>query len=466
MAKHTPRLPGMGLAALMGLVLAAAPLSARDYDGDIGILGGIVSQDEDLPGLVDQPTGDVSAVLGGRLGYLFSDHVGLFADGTHSWINTPHSGETGTLDFRGGLELYGPELWKNAPLYLAGAGGLERISFADVDSTILRPIISGGLGQRFGMGPLFGHWEVRATHAFKDEANATVATPSLGEAFTHYNLLLGVSLPFGGSDSDEDGIRDRADHCPDTPYGAHVNAKGCPLDKDGDGVFDGLDLCSDTPAGWPVDSSGCPTDKDGDGVADGADTCPNTPKGARVDAKGCAIDTDKDGVPDGIDKCKGTVPGAKVDAKGCAIDTDQDGVPDGVDQCPNTPAGTDVDARGCTILFEEERAELILEGVTFESNSATLRAESLPLLDRIAESLAAWPEVNVEIGGHTDANGAAAHNADLSRRRAETVRDYLMTKKVAGARLTVNGYGESEPIADNSTAAGRAQNRRVTLRRK
>ncbi|MBZ0269046.1 OmpA family protein [bacterium] len=460
------RLARTGVIALVGLSLSLTAVDARDYDGDVGLIGGTVKPDEDLSGVMDQSWNDTSALLGGRLGFLLTDRWGLFADGTHSWITTRNSGKTGTLDFRGGVELFGPELWENAPLYLAGAGGVERIDFDGATDTLTRPLVSAGLGQRFPLGPLFGRWEARVTHAFAKSEDATIAAPDLGEAFTHASLHFGLSIPFGGSDSDGDGVRDRNDRCAATPAGALVDRHGCGVDSDGDRVFDGLDRCADTPAGWPVDASGCPTDKDGDGVPDGADRCAKTLAGAKVDANGCATDADGDGVPDGLDHCNDTPQGAKVDSHGCAVDTDRDGVPDGLDKCPGTPAGTKVDARGCAILFEDKRSELVLEGVTFESNSARLRPESLGVLDRVAGSLAAWPEVNVEVGGHTDSQGAAAHNADLSERRAETVRKYLVDKGVKAGQLTVRGYGEAEPIADNGRADGRARNRRVTLRRR
>src|SRR6266571_985950 len=108
-------------------------------------------------------------------------------------------------------------------------------------------------------------------------------------------------------------------------------------DSDHDGVPDNKDACPDTPAGAAVDSKGCPIDSDRDGVPDGIDKCPGTPAGAHVDATGCPVDSDADGVPDGIDKCPNTPAGATVDASGCPLDTDLDGVPDGIDQCPNTP---------------------------------------------------------------------------------------------------------------------------------
>src|SRR5881409_3686688 len=153
-------------------------------------------------------------------------------------------------------------------------------------------------------------------------------------------------------DSDRDGVPDGIDKCPGTPAGAHVDATGCPVDSDADGVPDGIDQCPGTPAGVHVDAKGCPVDSDGDGVPDGVDQCPNTPPGVAVDAAGCPLDSDKDGVPDGIDKCPNTPAGATVDASGCPLDSDLDGVPDGIDQCPNTPAGTKVDAVGCPLPVE------------------------------------------------------------------------------------------------------------------
>lgn len=91
------------------------------------------------------------------------------------------------------------------------------------------------------------------------------------------------------------------------------------------------------------------TDTDQDGVADKYDLCPDTPKYVDVDAKGCPIDSDNDGVPDYLDRCPDTPRGVKVDATGCPIDSDKDGVPDYLDKCPNTPAGVVVDSNGCPV---------------------------------------------------------------------------------------------------------------------
>jgi outer membrane protein OmpA-like peptidoglycan-associated protein len=273
-------------------------------------------------------------------------------------------------------------------------------------------------------------------------------------------------------DSDGDGVMDRRDKCPNTPKGAKVDANGCPTDSDKDGVYDGIDKCDDTPKGYAVDDRGCPKDSDGDGVVDGADKCPNTPKGAKVDASGCPTDSDGDGVPDGPDRCPNTPKGVKVDTSGCPVDSDGDGVVDGTDKCPNTPLGTKVDKDGCPVkeeppkaapLFQEGKKSLVLEGVNFATNSDVLTPDSSETLDKVAASLKDWPDVKVEIGGHTDSRASTAYNHNLSHKRAVAVKNYLVSKGVDASRLEVKGYGESKPIADNKTEAGMAKNRRVEL---
>jgi hypothetical protein len=135
-------------------------------------------------------------------------------------------------------------------------------------------------------------------------------------------------------DSDNDGVVDKKDKCPNTPSIASVDANGCPFDSDGDSVADYMDKCPGTPKGVKTDSVGCPIDTDGDGVADYLDKCPDTPKEAKVDADGCPIDTDGDGVADYLDKCPDTPKEAKVDADGCTIIKDTTNLSDSVVQTP------------------------------------------------------------------------------------------------------------------------------------
>ena len=204
-----------------------------------------------------------------------------------------------------------------------------------------------------------------------------------------------------------------------------------------------------------------PADSDGDGVTDDVDNCPGTPAGTRVDAYGCplVIDSDGDGVADADDACPGTVRGAKVGPDGCELDGDNDGIVDRLDECPDTAAGVQVDVKGCEI-----KAEIRLPGVNFETNSDRLLPGAERVLDDAAATLVRNPSIHVEVAGHTDSDGAADYNEGLSERRARTVRDYLAGKGVAMERMSVRGYGESQPVADNSTAAGKAENRRVVLR--
>jgi outer membrane protein OmpA-like peptidoglycan-associated protein/opacity protein-like surface antigen len=316
------------------------------------------------------------------------------------------------------------------------------------------------------------------------------------EQFT-LQTSFGLSWTFGGespADTDGDQVNDRKDKCPMTPQGAIVDLTGCPQDTDGDGVPDGIDLCNDTPVGSQVTSRGCPRDDDADGVnndkdacpgtprgadvgatgcsrdsdgdghLDGLDQCPQTPLGAVVDDKGCPRDDDRDGVFNGLDRCPRTLVGVPVDARGCPEDDDGDGVFNNTDSCPDTPRGVQVDRDGCQLQIPVDEQPVVLEGVLFELNSAEISAASYTVLERVATQLASWTGGRIEVAGHTDAAGEAEYNQELSRRRAEAVRDYLRSRGVNDDLLVVRGFGETKPIADNSSPDGRAQNRRVTLR--
>ncbi|MEE4186013.1 MAG: OmpA family protein [Gammaproteobacteria bacterium] len=171
------------------------------------------------------------------------------------------------------------------------------------------------------------------------------------------------------------------------------------------------------------------------------------------------VDTDGDGVPDAADQCPNTPAGATVDARGCELDSDGDGIVDRLDECPNTPAGTKVDGKGCAII-----TIINLEGVNFQTNSAALIGGADDLLNEQAATLKENPNITIEVAGHTDSSGDAGYNMDLSQKRAETVRDYLISRGVDADRITARGYGETQPIADNTSRTGMAANRRVELR--
>jgi len=306
--------------------------------------------------------------------------------------------------------------------------------------------------------------------------------------------FLSVIFTFGKQrDADEDGIADRFDKCVETPLNVVVDKAGCPVDTDLDGVADYLDKCENTPTGVQVDAAGCPFDTDGDGVADYLDKCPGTPEAVKVDANGCPYDTDGDGVLDYLDKCIDTPATVKVDAKGCPVDSDGDGVADYLDTCPDTPlaANAKVDKNGCLLDTDgdgildyldncpniageasnkgcpEVKKEVktlfqkALQGIQFETAKADIKAASYPLLNQIANILILNPTYLIEVQGHTDNVGNDEYNFNLSRDRAASVRAYLVEHGVPSDKITSNGFGETTPVADNNTKAGKAKNRRV-----
>jgi OmpA-OmpF porin, OOP family len=139
-------------------------------------------------------------------------------------------------------------------------------------------------------------------------------------------------------------------------------------------------------------------------------------------------------------------------------DTDRDGVVDASDRCPGTPNGVAVDEVGCT-----QQGKVTLAGVRFENASATLMRDSTAALDRVAADLKKYPQLQIEVQGHTDSVGSPGYNLRLSQQRADAVRAYLIEQGVRAEQVAARGYGEAEPIGENATVAGRAQNRRVMM---
>jgi outer membrane protein OmpA-like peptidoglycan-associated protein len=107
--------------------------------------------------------------------------------------------------------------------------------------------------------------------------------------------------------------------------------------------------------------------------------------------------------------------------------------------------------------------KLVLEGVNFDFDKSAIRQEDLDSIDKDVASLDSWGNVNIEVAGHTDSRGSDEYNMKLSQRRADAVRNYLVSKGIAADRLFAKGYGESQPVADNATDEGRFKNRRVEL---
>ena len=273
----------------------------------------------------------------------------------------------------------------------------------------------------------------------------------------HFQHSLGVTIKFGGNDSDGDGVYDKYDICPDVAGLAEFN--GCP-DSDGDGVQDSEDTCPNQ-AGL-AEFNGCP-DSDGDGVSDNNDTCPNE-AGTKA-LSGCP-DADADGVANAQDACPNEA--GPVANNGCPWkDSDSDGVLDKDDNCPNE-AGT-VANNGCpevVLPTKEEQAQLLSYSrtINFGLGESNFRRSTLPTLRAINAILTAYPKANFVVEGHTDSIGSEAFNQKLSEDRASKVVGFLTKNGVSSARLKSVGFGETSPIKSNSTGSGRAANRRVEVK--
>lgn len=291
-------------------------------------------------------------------------------------------------------------------------------------------------------------------------------TPNRAE---DWRIMFGISFSKRTfqPDRDHDGIPDIYDLGANTPKGWPVDSRGRVLDSDGDGIPDGKDKEAFTPKGALVDRFGRAIDSDLDGIPDGIDVEPYSPQNALVDKQGRAIDSDGDGVFDGIDQEPNSPKGTLVSVNGIAFDSDSDGVPDGIDLEPGTPKGTLVDAKGQALPPME--IELLTKGllrvhkIYFDSGKSIIKPESYSILSEIGRLLGKYPQIKIQISGHTDGLGNDDVNYKLSQKRAQAVREYLIAyfSDISADNLTAEGYGSRRPIADNDTEIGRTMNRRV-----
>ena len=303
----------------------------------------------------------------------------------------------------------------------------------------------GGLGLKYRLGD---NWGVRV------DGRILLPPSTASEGITQdYEAMIGLYKTFRNTgpkvagDSDGDGVADDKDDCPNKAEDndGFRDDDGCPdVDNDEDGIPDGDDKCPDEAESQNGvdDDDGCPEgDDDGDGVLGGADKCPDAAE-------------DKDGFEDG-DGCPDP-------------DNDGDGVADADDKCA-TEAETKngyQDNDGCPDEIPAEVAKFTgkIEGIRFKSGSAVIKRSSNKVLNKAAGVLTEFKDLRMEVQGHTDSKGNADKNQALSQRRADAVRAYLVKKGVDEGRLTAKGFGDTNPIADNKTAKGRKENRRVEFK--
>ena len=250
----------------------------------------------------------------------------------------------------------------------------------------------------------------------------------------------------GTMDQDKDGIEDKLDGCPEEAedIDGFMDEDGCPdYDNDGDEIPDYLDQAPNLPEDYDgfQDEDGIPDpDNDGDGITDDKDKCDDMME----DFDGFQ---DDDGCPD--------------------PDNDNDGIPDEIDKCPNSAENINdfQDDDGCPDEAPQPEIDLkqpmVLKGVTFQSGSSQLTESAKAELDSVYQTLVHYPDLMLQIRGHTDNVGGRDSNIRLSSLRAESVKTFLVALGINPNRLETIGFGPDKPIATNSTPEGRAMNRRI-----
>ncbi|MEM7157418.1 MAG: OmpA family protein [Myxococcota bacterium] len=412
---------------------------------ELGVFGGVLFPhsrvelfESDLT-LVDQgfqPLRSWAPEGGLRVGYNVLRILGLEAEGAVLPTQTQGGQNALVYGARGHVILQLPK-WSVTPFVLAGASGLGVASERDAVGNDI------DLGFHFGGGLKI--YMSRYSSLRLDVRDNMTARRGVGESVVHSpEVLLGLSLVLGRKNAEP---------------------KKGPLDTDGDGILDPDDECVETP-GVP-EYDGCPIpDTDGDGILDPDDKCVDVP--GVEEFEGCPVpDTDGDGILDPDDECV-DVPGVEA-YNGCPIpDTDGDGILDPDDECveePETSNGFD-DEDGCPdeVPKAVEKFSGVIEGIYFDTAKATIRKKSQPLLDRAVKVLAEYPNVRLEIVGHTDDRGNDEYNRQLSEDRANAVRDYFVAAGLEASRFKTRGAGETEPRQSNKSKKGRAKNRRIEFK--
>ena len=411
---------------------------------ELGVFGGLMfphprlelfEPRDNLPDQGFKPLASLSPEVGGRVGYYPLRFLGLEAEG--AWLPTEtDTGQGVNLWAARGHLVAQVARWSITPFVLAGASGLAVASGADAVGNDV------DLGFHFGGGLKF--FFTRRFMMRLDVRDTMTARRGLGLGVVHSpEVLLGIGLALN---------RKKAEPAPD-------------LDRDDDGILDEDDKCIDVP-GVP-EYEGCPIpDTDGDGILDPDDKCVDVP--GVPEYEGCPIpDTDGDGVFDPDDKCV-DVPGVP-EYDGCPIpDTDNDGILDPDDKCVNEPETFNQfqDEDGCPDELPEEIKQFtgVIEGIYFDTAKSTIKSKSTPKLDNAVAVLKEYPDLRIEISGHTDDRGNDDYNMKLSADRADAVKQYLVDAGIDGSRIETRGAGELEPRESNNTKAGRSKNRRIEFK--
>lgn len=393
---------------------------------ELGVFGGVLIPARDLELFEPQqnrpnqgflPLATVAPDLGLRVGYYPLRFWGIEAEGALMPTTTlDRAFATRLWTLRGHLIGQLP-VASIAPFVVVGAGAFALRSNALVLGNDVDPAFHLGIGTK-----VFINRRITMRLDLRDQISPRRGVE--GGATNSIEVLLGLSIPLG-RERDRDPGADPESECP----------PAVPVDSDGDGFLDTEDRCP-TEEGVAPDGCPVPGDQDADGFLDEDDACPQQP--------GIA----PDGCPD--------------------PDADEDGIPVPTDACPDEPENRNgfEDDDGCPDEIPEEvqRFNGRLDGINFELGKAALTRSSRPVLDAATEVLTQYPSVRIEVSGHTDNKGRRELNMQLSRRRSEAVKAYLVEHGIDAERITIRGAGPDEPIDSNATREGRANNRRIEFR--
>ncbi|MEO8842895.1 MAG: OmpA family protein [Kofleriaceae bacterium] len=452
------------VAALLAAGGIATSTSVADANVEIGGTAGIhvfsTTNELGVPDVKDAPSERNSALFGLRLGIMFNDIFGV--EGEFGVIPTESRSlvfDIWDIAYRGHLiAQFGASdpNRKLIPFVLFGGGAMQVVSSKN-ENVIAKDTdaeLYAGIGAKYRVD---NGWGLRIDGRILFPPSSDSNGPTVD-----FEALLSIYKEFGRKTAEKPVVG--------------------PKDTDGDGLTDDVDKCPNEPG--PKENDGCPDkDTDGDGIIDRLDKCPNEPedKDGFEDQDGCPdLDNDKDGVPDKDDKCPNEA--GPVENQGCPDkDTDGDGIIDRLDKCPDQPETKNgyQDEDGCPdeIPAKIKQFTGVIQGINFKVSSADLLPSSNGQLNKAVAVLKEFPELKMEIQGHTDdqkfikgTNGKFNDNMELSQGRAESVKAYFVKNGIDESRLTAKGYGQTLPIENpeglkgGKLNAARAKNRRVEFK--
>jgi len=473
--------------AVVAVSMSTLVATKADANVEIGGMAGVhvFSENNEL-GVQDTPLAPSernSLLVGLRLGVFFTDVIGIEGEfGVIPTVARDFDYSITNLTYRAHLVAQfraSDPANQLIPFVLAGAGAFSVVSTSndnvkgDINKNIGKDTDSAfyfGVGAKLRLGM---NWGLRADARLlivPSSKNDTPPSKDTSKVAADFEAMGSFYLDFGrgekavekeaptDDDPDKDGIVGAADQCPTDPEDkdGYQDDDGCPEpDNDADGILDPNDKCpteAEDKDGFE-DDDGCPEpDNDKDGILDNADKCPLEPedKDNFQDEDGCPDpDNDGDGILDASDKC--------------------------VDQ-PETKNGYQ-DDDGCPdeVPAKIKKFTGAIQGINFRVNSDALLPTSNKVLDQAVAVLKEFPELKIEIQGHTDdqvirKGGKFADNLELSQARAESVRAYFLKKGLEESRISAKGFGESLPVIDAKglkgakLTAARAKNRRVEFK--